>query len=566
MTLAHNLRLACTFAWPVAVCTIAGLPVHTAMTHGLDPATWPSGAMQPATWWWRIRTGNVPEIVAPYLAMLEGTSSAFVGGGRTEFWGLFATCAIAPLLHILTTKTAPQEIRDASGQLGNARWSNKKEKAAMHHGLEVGIDPETGNPIRLAIESNVFSVAPPRTGKTSSLIIPNALAAGVGAWNGPIVLIDPKGEVFDVAARRRAQLGRNVVRFDLRRGARNSHRWNPLHGIAPDDTERLLAMAKVGVVEGGTENAYFSNRAVDVLAGAMSAELLDAARSRRVATLARVAHLLSDPNALLEIARTGETQILRSLTGDLQLDERSRDQLLSTAKTAVSWLQEERFAKLTARSTFSMTDVVRGHVDLFIIMSPGSMELLAPLLRMLLADIMWRALTDRQPDDDRLVILADEAAQLGKFSEMKKSVGLLPGLGISFWTFWQSIGQVQEIYGAAGSKIFIDTAEVITISDLALLGDDADDVSRALGKYTAFVEATSEQTTRGGQSTGTSKVKQAMPLMKPEELREMKPHELIVLLNSKRYGKHPLRLHKSKYYEDPRFYGLYRDVKPTGAL
>src|SRR5690606_13908501 len=109
------------------------------------------------------------------------------------------------------------------------------------------------------------------------------------AWTGPIVVIDVKGEVYAATAKRRRELGRKVVRFDLRRSAQRSHRWNPLAGIALDDTERLLAMARVLVTQSGPQNAYFSDRAVDILTGTMAAELLDASRSGRAATMQNVA-------------------------------------------------------------------------------------------------------------------------------------------------------------------------------------------------------------------------------------------------------------------------------------
>src|SRR5690606_7332724 len=100
------------------------------------------------------------------------------------------------------------------------------------------------------------------------------------------------------------------------------------------------------------------------------------------------------------------------------------------------------------------------------------------------------ALTDRRPGDDRLLVLIDEAAALGRFSELELAVGLLPGLGVSFWTFWQSLSQL-KLY--ENSQIFIDTAELFTVSDFSSFGNDAEDFSKALGNYTAFVEGTSAQ-------------------------------------------------------------------------
>lgn len=563
MTVIGKMRSTCVYAGPLFAGLLVGLPMVTAMTHGFDPATWPSGALQPTVWWHLIMAGDISGVVGHYVDLMSGTVPAFPGGGRAQFAGLLTACAITPIVRFLTSKTRSPENRDVSGQLGDARWANSKEKSAMTHGLEVGIDPDTGQLIRVALESNALTVAPPRAGKTAGQIIPNLLAADADSWIGPIVVIDPKGDVFAATSKRRLQLGRKVVRFDLRRAVKRGHQWNPLAGVALDDTERLIAMARVLVVEGGTQNAYFSDRAVDLLAGTMAAELLDAYGSGRQPTMQNVAQLLSKPDDLLAIAQTGESQILRSLCGDLRLDERSRDQLISTAKTSVSWLHDERFGGITARSTFSMEDVVRGKIDLFIIVSPASIKLLAPLLRLMLADLMARALTDRRAGDDRLLILIDEAAALGKFSELEQAVALLPGLGVSFWTFWQSMSQLKNY---ETSQIFIDTAELLIVSDFSSFGKDAEDFSRALGNYTAFVEGTSAQQSASGKSSSKNQVKQAVPLMTAEALRNLRSDEMIVLLNSKRYSRRPLRLRKIKYFEEARFASLYGDVRPTTAL
>lgn len=565
MEFKQSLSLLTSVSVATTIAAMVGLPLVTAMSHGLNPTTWPAEAIRPPDWLGTIAALNAPAIMAAYSAMAEGSAAAFAGGGKAQFWGLLASCAVPPILQVLTTKSIRDENRDHTGQLGNARWANASEKGRMSRGLEIGLDPDSKKPIRIALESNALTIAPPRSGKTSGLIVPNLLGVDDNAWLGAAVVIDVKGEVFAATGYRRQQLGRKVARFDLRRGARHGDFWNPLQGIAVNNVERLLAMARVLVVEGGTQNAYFSDRAVDFLAGTMAAELLDASRGSRPPTMQNVARLMSSPDELLALAETGNSQILRSLCGDLRLDDRSRDQIISTAKTAVAWLHDERFGALTSRSTFSMADVVAGRRDLFVIVPPNSMRLLAPLLRLLLADLMSRALTDRKPGDDRLLVLIDEAAALGRFPELEKAIGLLPGLGLSFWTHWQSRHQGAALYGPE-FQVFLDTAEVITVSDFSSFGSDADDFSKALGNFTAFVEGTSDQQSASGKSSSKNRVKHAVPLMTPEALRTMPADEMIVLLNSKRYSRHPLRLRKLRYFEDKRFDGLYRHVKPTGAL
>lgn len=565
MTFKRLLQCLGAMTLPAAAWLAGGLPAFYLVTHGLDPSTWPAEAVIPQSWIWRLSTLDVPFVWNMYGQVLAGQSPALPGGGHIHGL-LWAGSCIAAAVSLLPFSAAPDRRRDRSGQLGDARWADHKEKARMRRGIELGIDPETNKPIRIAVESNLFSVSPPRTGKTSGHIIPNLLVADERAWNGPVVVIDPKGEVFRVTARRRRQLGRRVIRFDLRRGAKNSQRWNPLAGLHPRDVERLQNIARSLVTQEANENKYFSDRGIDVFAGAIAAAIVEARATEREPTPADVARLLSDPAALLAIAQSQTSQIFRSIVNDLLLDERARDQLLSTAKTGVSWLADARFQRLTANGTFSMSEVARGEVDLFIIVPPESTKLLAPLLRWMLADLISKAGTVRTPGDERLLVIIDEAAALGRFEELEQAVGLLPGLGVSFWTFWQSRAQVQERYGANGLAVFTDTAEVITVSDFSRLGNEAEVASRAIDNFTTLVESTSTQMSSAGQSSGIGVAKQATPLMTADALKAMSPNELVVLLNSKRYGKHPLCVRKTRYFDDDRFIGLHDGEPPTKAL
>src|ERR1035441_9825964 len=63
-------------------------------------------------------------------------------------------------------------------------------------------------------EMSVMMLGPPRSGKTSSLIIPNVLAA-----NGPVVSTSTKPDVLDATAAARSQSGRCLL-FDPTGGAR----------------------------------------------------------------------------------------------------------------------------------------------------------------------------------------------------------------------------------------------------------------------------------------------------------------------------------------------------------
>src|SRR4051812_27510742 len=66
--------------------------------------------------------------------------------------------------------------------------------------------PEDEEPLWYKGDNHLMTVAPTGAGKGRGVIIPNLLA-----YPGPAVVIDPKGEAYQTTARRRRQMGQQVV-------------------------------------------------------------------------------------------------------------------------------------------------------------------------------------------------------------------------------------------------------------------------------------------------------------------------------------------------------------------
>ena len=244
-------------------------------------------------------------------------------------------------------------------------------------------------------------------------------------------------------------------------------------------------------------------------------------------------------------------------------DPKTRDPIKSTTAQALSWLADERLRKLVGSSSFDLTDLVNGDVDLFIAVPTDYNESLAPLLRWLLTDIFNTVRKHRLAE--RLMIFIDEAAALGRFGAILKASGELPGYGASLWTFWQTRRQMVEIYGESGAATLLGTAEIVTISDVpASDPDESDRWSRALGDYTVLIET--KTLAKKGEKPSISTAPQAIRLMTKEVLTTNSESEVIVFPNSRYYARHPIRLRKTDVLTDKRFLGIIDGVKPVGRL
>jgi type IV secretion system protein VirD4 len=535
---------------------LLGYPFAAAATHGLNPATWPTGLLTPDQWIAGFLASNGVPNANALLEMAKGRSLMFAGGGIAQ---IIAICAvpIALMMMLPSPKRGPR--RDPDALQGDARWATKGERSTMKKGLEFGRDCETGRPIRVAVEGNILTIAPPRRRKTSGLIIPNLVAADKAAWNGPAVVLDPKGHAYRAVVERRRALGKTVRCLDPMNICGGIDRWNPLAAMVPTDTAYLQRVARTLLPSAvSEENAYFQNKAADVIVAAFQA-----AQHLRNATPLAVSNFLSDPDQLADalkgVAGTTANRVRQFLT----MDGKTRDPVLSTAQQAFQWCDDERMQVLTSESTFALTDLCAGDADLFITLPTENLEALAPFLRWVLADLF--ATIRRNRVAERLIIFVDETRTLQNCRELITAAGELPGAGASLWTFWQDRSQIMACYGAENGATLLRTSEFVTVSDPAMVDPDEREFwSRALSDFTILEETKVSDKSAQGARTSSSQAPRGVRLMTAEELGRLPSSDLILFPNSDRYAKRAVRLRKTRH-DDARFLGLTTPVAPVGA-
>lgn len=538
-------------------------PVAAFLQHGLDPKFWPTEVISLKAWFGSFALLDWRTPTKAYLQILMGASQAFANGGRS--WQPFILPGLAMVGAIMSSAKRSELPRDPSNLFGSARFANDRELAALRHGLELGIDPKTGRAVRVSVEGTLVTIAPPRTGKTSGLIIPNLAYPEPGAWNGPAVVIDPKGDIYKAVADRRRAMGRRVICFDPYRLVGGDDCWNPLADLDRTHTSYLLrtAYALLPEPERSSDNAaYFRNKAADLITGAMMVAL-----NSEDPSVFEVHRLLNDADALISelqrILQNGYSPAASSALGLLQSDDRTRDPIKSTASQAFQWLVDECMRDFVSGDSVDLSKLSTGDFDLFVVHPTENDEILAPFLRWFLSDL-FNAVRRNRPKE-RILVFVDEAATLGRFSAILKAATELPGYGLSLWTFWQDRSQIARHYGEHDAATIMNTAEFVTVSDVSAVDpNEADRWSRAIGNYTARVETWNEPT--DGKSRRTkSQSPQAAPLMSKEDLTRMPGDELLVFPNNVKYAANPLRLRKTRSFADPRFERIVANIAPVGG-
>ncbi|MET4317926.1 type IV secretory system conjugative DNA transfer family protein [Bradyrhizobium sp. RT5a] len=543
---------------------ILGYPAAYIVQHGWNSSAWPGNAgITPLAWLQELSVsigGHYPNLVLvalTYSSMWSGHAPAFADGGVLAAELMLAfTLSICTLI-ILGGRTA--SLRVPFGQYGNAKWASTKVIASLDKGIEIGISPSSGRPVRIQVEGNLLTIAPPRSGKTGGFIIPNLVFPDANAWAGPAVVVDPKGDVYRAVRRRREAMGRVVRCIDPLGLVGGTDRWNPLVRTDPNDILYLQSMAAslLPAAKDTGDGNYFQSRANDIIVAA----ILSTVRKGR-ADPVDAAALLMRPTELVKALERHLDHSSLAAAEILAMEPKSRESIVSTAQQATQWLRDARMQQVVQDHTFEMSDLASGDVDLFIVLpADDRKKILAPYVRWLLSDLFASVRTNKPAE--RIIAFVDEAFVLGRFDAILDGVGELPGYGLSLWTFWQTRSQLVSTYSEDGAGTMISTAEMINVFNVSAADPNEKEYwSKAIGEYTG-IKVTTTPDAKTGKAVET-KTAEATRLVPASDLPGLLQRHQVVFLTGASQPPDPLKLSRTAAYKERRFEGLVELQTPVG--
>jgi len=364
-------------------------------------------------------------------------------------------------------------------------------------------------------EQSVMILGPPRSGKTSSVIIPNVLAA-----NGPVVSTSTKPDVLDATAEARSALGRCLL-FDPggavpRRDVSTPLRWSPLQSC--DTWPGALAMARslvdVGspAHQGGhgqSSGSHWTERAQALLAPLLHAAALDGADMRTLLTWVD-RHQALPAQQVLAGAPGRTTELARNLLdGIVATDERELSGIWSTTSGSLTGFRTDQALETTTRPTFDPSQFVASSDTIYIAASAHHQALVAPMVVGLLEDIRRAAYArhaeiggDREPAGRPPVLLAlDEVANIAPIPDLPALVSEGGGQGVTTLACFQDLSQARQRWpGRADGfpSLFGTTAVLPGIGDVATL----EALSTLAGEEELHVHTVSAGRSTGSQPLG----------------------------------------------------------------
>lgn len=403
----------------------------------------------------------------------------------------------------------------------------------------------------------VILAAPTRSGKGVGIVVPNCLN-----YSDSLVVLDIKGENFDITSGFRAKHGQKVYLFAPFDEAGVTHRYNPPEYISDDPAQRLGDIDAIGTAlySGGNQNdKFWSENAKDLFRGLCLFVLERKDLPKTFGEILRQASGKGKPlkeyifEELKKAQDTGHpfsNACIDCLNRVLSNSENTLAGIVATFGTPLLIFQNPRVDLATSANDFDLREVRRERMSIYFKMPPNKLKEGSVLVN-LFFDQLLNLNTRVLPSQDKTLkqqclVLLDEMTSIGKVAMIAQAVSYMAGYNMRLLTIIQNKSQLEDVYGKAGALTLLSNhALMVMYAPSPTVQSDAQEYSEMLGYETVK----SRSRTSSMQSSSTSTSDQRRALMLPQEIRELgQTREIVSLENCK-----PILCDKIRYYEDPDF-------------
>lgn len=424
---------------------------------------------------------------------------------------------------------------------GSARWAAPGDWEAVVRGREAFDDPrsillgavESGGRgvgfVHWDDEGHLLTVAPTRSGKAVTTIIPNLLR-----YRGSCVVLDPKGELYDATSRFRARVGPvyRIAPFD-EPGAPNRHGYNPLAFVRTYSDARSLASLMFPHDPRG--QAFFTDDAIAFVAALIAFLRTDAPRHRQtIGTMRQMTAL--EPEAFREhvVGRMLGSQLSEVRQAAANVAQKfggtgtSINNLLDTLNSKLALWSDPNIIEATDHHEVDFHTLKDGAATVYVTVPFDLMAPYAPFLKVLLKGALDAMIRNPRKPDIPVLIVLDEFLSLGHFPEFRDAIRTHAGAGVRLWFFLQDLGALQEHYPGNAWQAFMNcSVKQFFGTDEPFTGEL---IGRLIGSRTIAYRSTNESanvSAQIGQENGSAGVNLSTsenlafagkPLLTPDEV------------------------------------------------
>ena len=395
---------------------------------------------------------------------------------------------------------------------------------------------------------HILTCAPTGAGKGIGAVIPNLLT-----YPGSAFVLDLKGENFAVTTRARREMGQSVFLIDpFGITGTAGHAMNWLDSLDPDDPDAVGqagALADMLVVVTAGSEPHWNDTARELLRGLLVYVAGLPTPRRTMAELRRIVtapeDVLADTLAdMLADPERGQHLPARAAAAHLNRPERERGSVLSTVVRHTSWLDDPRLCAALAHTDFSLRDLKRRPMTVYLAIPPDRLRTCLGFVRGFLGLAIDAITAIPGKPAHRVAFFLDEFGQLGRMDRLADSITRLRGYGAQLWLFVQDLSQLRAVYPRWQSFMANTTRQFFGTADY----DTARYIADALGQHTIGAQTTSRSYQYG---TGTASSSQGehphgRSLLTPDEVMRLGASQPIVMVA----GEPPYLLDRINYLAD----------------
>jgi len=376
-------------------------------------------------------------------------------------------------------RPTPADIRALSKRYGQGAYLGTKD-----NGKWVTADPQ----------SAVMVLGPPRSGKTSAVIIPALLAA-----TGPAISTSTKPDVMRATMRAREELGQIWLFDPAGEGAEEAGpirrlNWSPIAASNTWDDALVLAKAMTAATspgKGTVNESHWSERAAALLAPMLYAANLtdqpieEVLRWTLRQDLAPAREILDDANA--PIASD-------VLTGIEKTDARERSSIYSATAGVLAAYNADAARRSASKPNFDPKHFASSKDTIYITAPEHKQALCAPLIVGLLEQIrhaVYEKAQTHKPGPPMLWAL-DEIANIAPIHDLPALVSQAGGQSLQVMIGLQDLSQARARWGQAAADGFMSLFQTRLVLNGIADSRTLESISLSLGEYDRQVISTAQ--------------------------------------------------------------------------
>ena len=440
--------------------------------------------------------------------------------------------------------------------------------------------------IRAKMPLSALVVAPPGTGKTSGIILPNLYLIP-----NSCVVLDIKGELYAKSAGYRQKKFNNEILLFNPFSWENTLFFNPFDNSIVKDLEYLhikkLAEQVAGTIfvgEKGKENDHwiisaktlfvffaeynmqkFKHTSLGNLAQAPKKDYFDELNEKFA------------EDCLIENEDTGEIERdynvntfniwLKQVANDESIDDNTRNQarayqssaqeefasIKSTYDTFMKVFSNPQVASATSKINFSFNDLREKHLTMYVVIQTEDMDILAPLVRIFIESLFKKLMSGQENSDPNKFIycLLDEFVRFGKMPFLLEAPALCRSYGLVPVFVTQSYEQIKKYYGEEDLGIIRANVGYQTIFRMNTT-KDAKEVSELIGDFTREKTSRSKGNFEFFKSNNTTS-KEGYKLVTEQDIKNQNSEDILILVTG--FLSRPIKAKVPYWFKNPKWKG-----------